>query len=202
MRRSSLICVVAGLALAGCGSLPERPESRADWEALHTRTYEGVTPGQVLEASEEILALVDDDFTFDYPPDRLDARRPWYVYMVLAAANGQDHWRIETEETEAGTKVMVRIHRQTSVTTPSPTATVDGTMGAGVNTSSMPGDAVWWAGPYRLFWSRLDYKLGVSDEWLTCAQAQERFAGEFNGQDTGVLCGVTVADRKPDTSES
>lgn len=184
-------------ALAGCATVPEGPQNRDEWLELHTRIYQDIQPDDLLESAQKVLALSDHDFKFEYPPGLLVARRNWYVYMVLAAAQGQDYWRLQTDQTDKGVRLMLQISRQSGAITPSPVFGASGVIGGAVNSSAMPGTEIYWQGPYQLFWGRLDYMLKRSTDWPTCDDAKAKHPDYFKG-DTGALCGVTSDDNLPE----
>lgn len=184
--------------ISACAA-PPRPDNRAEWQDLHTRVISGVSPKEALRAAERVLKLADgEDFRFEYPESGLIARRAWMTYVVVAAVNGQDFWQISAEKVEDGAKIKVRITRQATGSSATPTLNAKGEVsGSAPFSQTMPGREVYWPGPYRLFWARLSYLLGQSKEWVTCSMAESRFPDAFNDADAGVLCGVTTENLRP-----
>lgn len=189
--------MLSAVALWGCMTMPPRPADRTEWMALHSRIYDDATQKQLLTAAERVLRLADSDFVFSYPPGALHARRDWSVYMVLAAAFGQDYWRIQAQPVDGGMRLLVRVSRTSGAITPTPVSTTGTATAFAATSSTMPGREVWWGAPYAIFWSRLDYMLERGDQWLSCLAAQQRFAARTATQYVGVLCGVTADERFP-----
>jgi hypothetical protein len=92
-----LVLGLCCLVLGGCISVPPAP-ARQEWEEIHTRSFAGKSPREVLDAAEKVLRAADHDFTFDYPTGKLIGTRRWTVYAVLMATGGTDYWTIETQE--------------------------------------------------------------------------------------------------------
>ncbi|MDN5936623.1 MAG: hypothetical protein L0H75_10715 [Nitrosospira sp.] len=165
--------------------------------AVHSRVYARATEADLLAAAEQVLRLADSDFTFSFPPGALHARRNWLVYAVIFAQVGQDHWRILAKQAAGGVRLVVRISRTAGSILPTPVPVTGGETGVAAASVAMPGEEIWWSAPYDLFWSRLDYLLGVSDRWISCREADTLFAAGHNEQFTGVLCGITAEERFP-----
>lgn len=194
-RTISTIAVIA--TLSGCASAPKGPQSRAEWEAQHVRTYEGKTATEIQDAAEKLLKLSDKDFTFSYPDGRLVAQRNWSIFMLIGAAGGTDYWTIETAESESGTKATVQITRNQSAMA---VGAVAGGPGYVPVTSSTPGQPVVQPAPYELFWKRMDYLLGISQEWVTCKQFKPTIKGTKQAGAIEVLCQTfTSDDNAPET---
>lgn len=161
---------VLGAILAGCATSGP-PMSREEYLATTQRVYEGKTPDETLNAAEQLFRLADgDDFTFHHNDDALLAHRNWSIYIVLAATFGSDQWLIKAQEVDGGTKVSAQVGTSSGNIIPAPTTGGDmaafGTPGGG---SPVRGTAI-----YDLFWARMDYLLGKTDHWMTCAEADQR----------------------------
>lgn len=188
MKRAITGACVA-LALSGCVSLPT-PQSRSEWNEVHSRTYSGKSVEQVLDSAEKVLRAADKDFTFDYPDGKLVASRRWSMYMVLAAAAGTDYWDITTSPVPEGTKVTVQVNRASGAMYASPV--VGGAGGATVASSNLPGQPLQWRPVYDLFWNRMDYML-KDGTWVSCTDFKK---GKPQAQKAGLdaLCSMTTDD--------
>lgn len=168
--RKLLLTTMLLVTISGCAI--KHPQMTRD-EYLQTtqREYSDKTPDDIFRATEKLFTLADgDDFTFHYTDDTMTATRPWSVYLVLAAAMGTDTWLIRTKRTDSGTKVSALV--STSSGTIAPMATTGGDWAA----AGLPGGGNVVAGTaiYDVFWSRMDYLLGISKKWMTCKEADLR----------------------------
>lgn len=195
MNRAVLFAVFAAV-LTGCVSAPKGPATRQEWEAIHQREFAGKNPREVQDAAEKVLRLVDHDFTFQYPEGQLVGRRPWMIYLAIAISSGTDYWTISTQETEAGTRAVVQATRDSSTIAPSP---VVGGPGAAVMSTATPGQPVVVKEPYDLFWSRMEYMLGLRSEWDDCGTARANVSAEGGRKGyLDTLCAFNTDDRHPD----
>lgn len=182
------------LLLSGCVTLPKAPESRAEWDAIHSRTFQAPQQ-QVSDAADKVLRLADGDFKIDYPPNQLIGTRPWMVYAVLAIASGVDYWKLDFQpHPDGSTKATLQISRAAGVIGPAPTAMGD----VSVSSNSVPGQPIPYPAPYALFWQRVEYELGLRSGWPTC---KAFLAGMDRGSKAGAdaLCSVNTDDRAPTT---
>ena len=196
MKNIGLSCIAVA-ALAGCSTVPT-PQSRAEWNAVHTRTFPGQSEEAVLEAAEKTLRLADKDFRFDYPAGQLVATRNWLVYAGIAATSGTDYWTISTKATPEGIQATAQITRTMSAITPTPTFGSAGVNGMTATSTSTPGQPVQHAPPYDLFWMRVSYLLNPQGEWPTC-DAFKAGKGRVDKASIDTLCSVTTADAHPNT---
>lgn len=164
-----LIVVLSLVVMAGCVTRPQM--NREEWLATTSRTYQGVTKDQVLIAGEKLFRLADgDDFLIVHTDDGLYATRIWSVYLVLAAAMGTDYWTIKTAHVDGGIRASVQVNSQSQAITPMPTTGQDWTAG----TTPMAGSPVMGTAIYDVFWARMDYLLGKSQEWMPCSVSNAR----------------------------
>lgn len=195
MNRVAISVALAAL-LAGCVSAPKGPATRAEWEAIHQREFAGKSARDVQDAAEKVLALADHDFTFEYPEGQLIGRRPWMIYLAIAIGSGTDYWTISTHETDAGTRATVQTTRDSTAIAPSP---VVGGSGAAVMSASTPGQPVVTREAYDLFWSRVEYMLGLREDWIDCDAARAMVSargGKKGYLDT--LCAFNTDDKRPE----
>lgn len=151
--------MAAALVLVGCTTQPTKPWTRAEAEAITTRTYRGVSPEQALDAAEQVFRLADEnDVVFSYGTGALQAQRNVLVYAVLAAVSGNYRFDISAKPVSDGTQVTINTRSNMSGTYSFPTST-----------------PVSWPQGYRLFFDRVDYLLGKKEHWLTCPEARKSY---------------------------
>ena len=88
----------------------------------------------------------------------------------------------------------VQVNTQMQSIASAPTSTGD------INPVNMPigGSPVMGTSIYDLFWSRLDYLLGLNPTWMTCAEASEkRKMKQTWGNDEALCNAFNVADNHP-----
>jgi len=147
-----------------------------------------------LAAAEAVFKLADHDFKFQYPEDELYATRPWVVYLVLVASIGQDYWLIKTSQTSDGVRVTVQVSESSQATT---ITTTTGGEFAGALTP-LAGAPVDGNALYVIFWARMDYLLGKSNDWPDCKEAKSLVAEAGAWGDIGELCNpFNVDDKMP-----
>ncbi|MGE4505622.1 MAG: hypothetical protein AB7D51_09765 [Desulfovibrionaceae bacterium] len=174
----SMFCaIILVCSLVSCAKKPvlTREESlalRQKHLEMTQRTYSQKTPDEVLVAVDNILRLADGDYEIFHSEKGLIAKRRWSFYAVLFAAFGQDTWYISTEYTDSNsTNIEIRVVSQSQGV--APMATTNG----GWTATTLPSleDSVLSEPLYQLFYSRLDYLLGVSDIWYDCKIAKDVF---------------------------
>jgi hypothetical protein len=140
------LAVAALVGLAACATPPQL--TREQWLTETTRVYPDHTPAEILDAAREVFVLADgEDFGFAYPDDRsMIATRPWSIFVLLSATTGSDVWRFWVSDHGIA---RVNVQSQcTSINQCGPVTTPE---------------------VYELFWGRMDYLLGKSEIWETCA---------------------------------
>lgn len=179
---------------AGC-AIKRPPMSREEWLAVSSRHYEGATKEQVISAAEKILRLADgDDFKIVHTEEGIYASRNWSVYLILAATMGTDYWKFKVVQEDNTVMAVVQINRQQQAVTPM--ATSSGAWTA--TTMPMAGIPVDGTAIYDVFWSRMDYLLGVRSEWMSCKVADERVRlGVVWGSNEALCNSFNVKDDTP-----
>ena len=141
---------------------------------VQTRDYPGITPNQVLAASEKIFQLADEgDVTIRRKPSILVVKRP---HKSLVYKSLEEKWTVETRREEGATyvKVSALFEKEGSEVYP-----------RGIGT-------------YRLFFSRLDYLLGASSNWMTCLQYEAKIIRDPSwGHEDRFLC-MNAKDKVPE----
>lgn len=171
--KTTIICVAAACMLSGCiGFTPKY--SPAEMEVITTRRYEGVTPDQVYSAATSVFEAADKkNFKIARQGNELDAKRTRIIFPSWSHFN----WTVTAEE--AGGSTLVRA-KSTSL----------------IGSREVPnitGKAI-----YELFFERLQYVLGKSEKWATCADADKRIYAEKGLGTVEALCmgsDETVPDR-------
>lgn len=167
-----------------------------------TRIYSDVSKDDVLIAVDSIFRLADgNDFKITHTENAIIGERQWLVYLVFAAAFGQDRWIVATEENQKDKTVKVVV-RVTSLS--SPVVPMVGTTNSDVRTgsvlalpgveSTIPGDAL-----YYIFFHRLEYLLGKRNQWLDCAEANNIIKKAHLTGSIECLCNpFNINDSRPD----
>jgi hypothetical protein len=169
---------LASLALVATGCATAAPPTFDAMRAAQTRTYPGVESKRVYAAAETLFRLADErDMQFSVAATgELRATRKWFVYAVLAAVAGESRWTVRALPEGDGVVVTVDV-----------VTTSTGALFGPTQTHPPAGPAV-----YELFWARLDYLLGRSTTWVTCAEQSARAASA----DLESLC-LFADDRVP-----
>ncbi|XUH15167.1 hypothetical protein FC419_18135 [Bordetella pertussis] len=190
-----LVAALSATALlVGCAA--KQPQlTRSEYLKVTQRTYEGKSAEEVLNAAEKLFRLADgDDFKFFHDDDSMSASRSWIVYVVLAAAMGTDTWTVRTKEIPGGVRVSAALNTSAGSVLPMPTT--GGDMSAGTTPGmggNVPGTAI-----YDVFWARMDYLLGLSDQWMTCEESNRRVStGAVWGPNDALCNGFNVKDDLP-----
>lgn len=205
-----IIIMIAIFMLTGCAT--SKPLSRAESLAVRnkqiedtTRVYTGITKEEVLIAVDRLFRLADgDDFKITHAENAIIGERRWLIYLVFAAAFGQDRWVVAAEENpvDKTVKVIVRI---SSVGSPIvPMVTPSGTGSTSTSAIALPGVESTITGDalYYIFFKRLDYLLRKSDMWLDCAEAADVIKNSGLTGSVECLCNpFNMKDSRPDSVE-
>lgn len=196
--RSIVVLAMVAAMLAGCASQPQM--TRQEYLNMVQRTYPGKTSDQVFDAAERLFRLADgNDFSFSYGESTMVAQRNWSFYLVFAAGFGVDTWTIATTPVPGGTKVTASVSTQTGNIMPAPTAGGDVSVGG---TPALVGN-VRGTAIYDVFWARMDYLLGASKNWMTCAEADHRVFTKVTWGVNEALCNsLNVKDDLPPEIEA
>jgi hypothetical protein len=182
MRFSWLVLTAA--MLCGCAA-PHQIRDRSDFLAEAQREYPGETRERLITAAETVLKISDPaDFEFRHTLAGFTGLRRYFIYAVLAAAEGREKWEFTTEQLPNG--VM-----RAAITVSEAGTTVGGN-------SSTPYEGQMASIPlYRLFWARVEYVLGRRSDWITCDEAAKPLQASNTNAATalGGLCGGTSNGR-------
>lgn len=159
---------------AGCVSTP--PLTRDEQLVMTSRQYAGLNSQDVIKAAEEVvgfakprgLAVVDRHSGFT-------ATVPYFIYAVIASVSGQYVWQFDVIGNGPLTVEMHLTDLETGGSYAAVSPVIGGNGGLAVGAASTGGTGgrpVTSALTYQLFWERLDYLLGHSDNWRTCQDAR------------------------------
>lgn len=148
MKKLIFLVICCGfIFFVSCGA-PQKKLSRDQWLELSIRHYDSSDVNQVIAAVETLFNLADDsDVTFSHAPDSITAVRhsapiPFHFWY---------HWNINILKAGSGVNVTVSISMTTHAL-----AVPSGMM------AHQSSDVL------NLFFSRLDYLLGISNTWISC----------------------------------
>lgn len=190
--KSFFYLIIFSLFLAGCAA--NHPKmSREEYLSTTQHTYDN-SPDEIFKASEKLFNLADgNDFQYSWTDDTLIANRKWSFYLVLAAGFGNDTWQIKTQKLSDGkTKVSVMVSTTSSSLMPMPTTGGDF---SGGTTPSMA-NLVQGTAIYDIYWSRLDYLLGINKHWMTCKEADQKVKDKKVWGNNEALCNSLNMDDK------
>ena len=192
MKKSMITVFVVTAFLTGCASQPMDAMTRDEWNAETKRVYSDIGEDKILEAAEQLFVLWDgDDFSFSHGESELNASRTWSLFALVSYVDGTDHWRVTTKKI-ADQKVEVRV--SLAAANSSSSMVIGGAapfMGPAIST----GTNVDTPYIYRLFWSRLDFLLGKSNDWYSCDK-WKKFAG-VDRIALGTPCNPLAKDDNP-----
>lgn len=189
---------VTAFVLSGCASVPEL--TRDEWMEFHERTYEDKSTDAVIEAAEAAFRATDPkDIKISHRRDGMMASRPWLIYMVLAAASGTDYYDFTVTETDDGnTRAELYMTRDSTSMYGAPTG------GGGAYAGTLPGNStpVQSTASYLGMWARIDYFLGLEDEWYDCPKikAVKEERSRIWGH-TDNICGIGFPDEGPPAAD-
>lgn len=171
--------VLALLSLTGCATAAPQL-SQAEWVALKTRTYPGVTSTQVVAAAEQLFRLADgSDFRLSYQADGsgMKATRSWLLHLVISGTFGTEEWTLKVADRPDGAWIGVD---------------VAGSMGM-IMWGIIPGPShprTDFESPalFDLFWARMNHLLGRSKEWRTCDMQSARVDAKATWGTLDPLC--------------
>jgi hypothetical protein len=173
-----LLCLTVLILLTAACARPERAANHADWLKEATRVWSGETKARVIAAAEAVVKHSDPgDITVEYSKSGFSARRKFFIFAVLATAEGEDRWTFSASENSEGASASVRIVQR-------------GTARSG-NFSERFRDNQALVGSLRLFYARVDYMLGKRAEWVTCSGAVAQLSLPAEAPGLQSMCSIT-----------
>ncbi len=165
------------LPVAACAR-PERTTSHADWMREATRIWPGETKARVIAAAEAVVKHSDPrDIQVEYSKQGFVARRKFFIYAVLATADGEDRWTFHASENSEGASASVRVIQR-------------GTAQSGRFSERFRENQV-YVGSFRLFYARIEYLLGRREDWIKCSEAVAKLALPSEAPGLQMLCSIT-----------
>ncbi|AHZ83854.1 hypothetical protein EP01_02680 [Bdellovibrio bacteriovorus] len=164
--------------------------TRDEYLKTTTRVYNHVDKDKLIASIEGVFTLSDpNDIQVVHSPNGIRITRPWFIYMVLAAAQGTDNWIFDLTEDGDGYKVTAFVGTAQSNINGYVAGADSGTVTTVNAGTPVAGNAV-----YEVFWARLDYLLGRTEIWADCktAEANKDLHGALDA-----LCGVTNKNSYP-----
>lgn len=174
------------------GCAQQRKLSRDEWISATQRSYSNISAETLISKAQEVLVLADgDDFNFSHSNRGFSASRNWTTYFVIGAAMGTDFWTFEVEP--QGKDILLA---KISVSTVAGNLVAAG----GGSTLTTPGHGSPAQGNvvYNIFWNRLDYLLGKTDQWMDCKLVSKKiFNKEFFGNDEALCNSFNLTNEYP-----
>ena len=164
------------------------------------KVYCDIPPQKILEACAYLLSLADHDYKFHFGENYLIAQRNWLLYLILFASSGTDTWQIRIEKTNSGNETCSKVIVQAYTSSNTIVGTANQYAGS-VATLPYGSKIIISESLYKLFFSRLDYLLGLSDKWMDCQEAQKwaKTIEKTRKINIDPLCLLgTVDDKKPE----
>jgi len=187
-----LVSVLIITLFVSCAS--NRQLTREEFLAVGQKTFKDVDKEKLIKAAQEVLTLCDGtDFQFSHTPNGFVGSRRWLIYMVLAAAMGTDFWYFNIEEKQNELKASLYVS-----TSSGNIGGYYGGNGASTITTPNQGFPIQGTAIYDIFWNRLDYMLGRTNQWMSCDDELDKIRkGETWGNLENFCGGVTVNDDPP-----
>ena len=159
-KTSPLLFACLLLVIGGCFLV--QPElTPEELLVAQTRDYKDISAKRVLQAATEVFHLADGpDFSFGREPSILHANR------IVDLMNKNEYWTVEAQESQGITRVRLSV-----------------VLNVGQFTLQ-PSDV----GVYELFYTRLDNRLGLSNNWVTCEEFEDEIEKHPVWEDDGFLC--------------
>lgn len=191
MKKALLILI--SLSLVSCAS--HRTLTREEWLQVGKKEFTNIKKEDLIKNAEKLLTLMDGrDVKFSYTQNGFVASRNWLIYVVVAAAVGTDYWTFDVQEKD--NKLIASIQPSTMAGTVSGYA-----VGGQVSTITTPtiGTPIQGTAIYNMFWNRLDYLLGKTDQWMDCKQGLSKInKNETWGNLEHICDSVTIDDNYPE----
>lgn len=189
---------ILALVVFQLSCVTQRKITREEWQKLGNREYQNIDKETLIKNAEKVLVLSDPkDFTFAYTRDGFVGKRNWMVYAVLSVVAGTDNWGFEVKQ--EGNKLHATISPSRRVG-----STTAYSSGGGVGAVTDPGAeaAIQDPATYLMFWDRLEYMLGLKDQWTDCNDGYEKVKRKETWGNMYMLCDMTSQSEYPDNLSS
>jgi len=160
---------------------PHESMSQDEQIKATTRVYRDISSETILFATDKLLVRSNEtEFQFSHSPERLTAESKRSVYMPNTSwQEWHEKWVVTAQEQSKEVLVSVKVERHISHL-------------FGSETQTPYGPAV-----YDLFWKRLEFLIGLDDQWMTCEEIQEAIRqGKTRGH-VNWLCRVENEKKRP-----
>ena len=172
------------ILLGGCAV--HKPMTRQQALNATQKTYTDISKDKFFQAAEKLFRLNDGpDFNFSYTENQLIAKNNFAVFLGLGFSIGTDTWEINVQEKEKHLKAKLNITHKARplicfiIPFPASSHSPDGPL------------------VYKLFWKRMDYLLGKSDTWPTCADAKKWTKHDDVWGNINILCRPGTKNKIP-----
>lgn len=185
--------VLGAVLLVGCAknthmTLQGLDASLVNNEEASVRMYPGKSIADVRQAAHKVLYLLDpDDIVFDAQSDALLATRWSTFFAVFSATFGRDWYSVDLEQTDKGTIARFGFtgEQQTGIWISQ--IPISFKPKISISAYQNPAD-------FQLFHDRVEYFLGLRDEWKTCSIAK---SNQTNPENSLFLCDTLGLENKP-----
>lgn len=170
------------LLLVSCASpYKNRKLTREEYLEMSSKTYKGISKDKIFKSIETFFSLLDapEDILITHAEDGILAVNKWSSYAVIAYSEGSNTWNVKVKDSKDGIKVSLSVS----------TSSIDSTMSAsntGQHNQPVAGNAIFY-----LFFKRLNFLLGNTNQWTTCWDAVDDQAIWGNA---GPICDHTIID--------
>jgi hypothetical protein len=178
-----LLLTSSAILSAGCVSAGRpAPEEPYIPSTFMSRWYRDIDKDKLLKACELALTASDHDYRISGRGEYgFDAERRWIFVSIIFNETGKSFWNIELKDKDGGQVVTARSwsDREKRSIPPFP---VDISAGPDMN---HPYSA---AALYKLYFERVDYILGLRQDWPTCKDAKNDLEPKESGAELETLC--------------
>lgn len=132
-----------------CSTTSPNKETIKEIENFTKKEYKDISKDAIFEASKKLFLLADKkEFRIDSYRDHLEVSKTKMSHFFLYPVTHEDRWNLSIDEKDNTSFAKLELIRITDFNE----------------------EKIEYLSKYNheLFWSRLDYLLGLSDEWLIC----------------------------------
>jgi|SRR5690625_1911186 len=172
-------------------SLEELDAALAANQQEATRIYPNKSVDDVRQAAQKALYLLDpSDIEFDVKENGLMATRWSTYYAVFNVGFGRDWYSVELSDSENGAAARFGFTGEMNSGMFASQIPVSFKSNIAISAHQNPMD-------FRLFHDRVEYLLGLRDDWPTCEMAKEQ---AINGRKELFLCDqIGLENKAPDS---
>lgn len=173
MIAGKILAFVAALVLSGCAHKQPLTIEQLDAQFMankqaSVRLYHGKTLDQVRSASQTVLYLLDtSDMRFDLLEDQLMATRSGILFGLGTAYNVRDWYSVSAKKLPGSVESTFGLSQELNL------SFIAGGYIHQTFKPNIPITANANAADFKLFHDRVEYMLGIRDEWPTCDEAKK-----------------------------